>query len=78
MLGWSSPVQSWYVCGQHLDCLLLSLSAAQLDSIGFSIIKKCIHAVETRGKIVQQMALFSAKVTHLVRWQTCYLLFANL
>uniref|UniRef100_A0A8C3RG44 Rho GTPase-activating protein 26 n=1 Tax=Cyanoderma ruficeps TaxID=181631 RepID=A0A8C3RG44_9PASS len=24
-------------------------AAAQLDSIGFSIIKKCIHAVETRG-----------------------------
>ncbi|EPY81421.1 N-chimaerin isoform 2 [Camelus ferus] len=25
------------------------LLAAQLDSIGFSIIRKCIHAVETRG-----------------------------
>lgn len=62
---------------QHLDCRFLSLSAAQLDSIGFSIIRKCIHAVETRGKVVQQMALFSAKVMHLVPRQTCYLLFPD-
>uniref|UniRef100_A0A2I3HMQ1 Rho GTPase-activating protein 26 n=1 Tax=Nomascus leucogenys TaxID=61853 RepID=A0A2I3HMQ1_NOMLE len=34
---------------QQLDCPSLALSAAQLDSIGFSIIRKCIHAVETRG-----------------------------
>lgn len=31
-------------------CSLPFPAAAQLDSIGFSIIKKCIHAVETRGR----------------------------
>lgn len=55
----------------------LPLSAAQLDIIGFNIIKKCIHAVETRGKVVQQMALFSAMVIHVGRRQTRYLLFSD-
>nr|XP_012422509.1 PREDICTED: rho GTPase-activating protein 26-like [Odobenus rosmarus divergens] len=32
-----------------LDQSISSGDAAQLDSIGFSIIRKCIHAVETRG-----------------------------
>lgn len=41
------------------------LSAAQLDNIGFSIIRKCIYAVETRGIVVHQMALFLGKVLHL-------------
>lgn len=63
--------------GQQLDSPSLPLSAAQLDSVGFSIIRKCIHAVETRGKVVQQMASFSVKVTHLGRRQTCYLLFSD-
>lgn len=63
--------------GQQLDCPSLPLSAAQLDSIGFSIIRKCIHAVETRGKAVQHGALFSARGTHLWKPQTCYLLFSD-
>uniref|UniRef100_A0A8C8A7Y3 Rho GTPase-activating protein 26 n=1 Tax=Otus sunia TaxID=257818 RepID=A0A8C8A7Y3_9STRI len=35
-----------------------SEGTAQLDNIGFSIIKKCIHAVETRGRAVHQMVSF--------------------
>ena len=77
ILGWSSTVPGLVCTTSQLDCPFLPLSAAQLDSIGFNIIRKCIHAVETRGKVVQQMALFSVKVTHLVRWQTWYLLFPN-
>lgn len=34
-----------------------SLPAAQLDNIGFSIIKRCIHAVETRGRVLSPSSL---------------------
>lgn len=34
----------------HGKLCLFSLLAAQLDNIGFSIIRKGIQAVETRGK----------------------------
>lgn len=37
-------------CQLFTTALCPSPAAAQLDSIGFSIIKKCIHAVETRGR----------------------------
>lgn len=39
-----------------------SPAAAQLDSIGFSIIKKCIHAVETRGRAASGWACCGAAV----------------
>lgn len=48
--------------GQELiTSLFSSLPAAQLDNIGFSIIKKCIHAVETRGRALHQMVLFGGR-----------------
>uniref|UniRef100_A0A8D0H952 Rho GTPase-activating protein 26 n=1 Tax=Sphenodon punctatus TaxID=8508 RepID=A0A8D0H952_SPHPU len=52
-----------------------SEGTAQLDNIGFSIIRKCIHAVETRGRVVHQMALFLGKVLHLFRFVCACLLF---
>lgn len=49
-LGLVTPCPKIGLHGQQLELCSLPLSAAQLDSIGFSIIRKCIHAVETRGK----------------------------
>lgn len=53
LLGWqgfrSSLVLSSALCP--------SPAAAQLDTIGFSIIKKCIHAVETRGRAALGLGL---------------------
>lgn len=44
-------------CQLFTMALLPSPAAAQLDSIGFSIIKKCIHAVETRGRAALGLGL---------------------
>lgn len=54
------------LCSVFITSLSSSLSAAQLDNIGFSIIKKCIHAVETRGRAVHQMVLFWGMASQLL------------